>query len=356
MILAALLLAVFGQQPLPPGATGSSVGSGPVVAPPVPVVPPPARSTMAPPRGLDPLITSFEGAQVERIVRMSADGDPLRANYVRSGTQIDHGPDVRWHSNGVVAITRTWREGRQDRLTEEWFESGFKKSSVTWVADLREGIFTMWYEDGAPRMTRVYAGGLQSGTTLELWTDGSLKSSTGWRNGRFHGESVQVRSGRVASRGNYSDGQRDGAWEEFDAAGRVLVRGLYQKGKEQGPWIRHDESGARIDEEYEGGQLQGVRRVTAVDGTVLGEGAYRAGKAHGVAREWFAAGAKKSEQTFVDGVQDGPVRYWFETGGLQIEGTMKAGKREGTWTYWKSDGSRDPEWSGTYRDDKRISE
>ena len=50
------------------------------------------------------------------------------------------------------------------------------------------------------------------------------------------------------------------------------------------------------------------------------------------------------------------MRYWFETGALQIEGTMKAGKRDGVWAYWKSDGARDPEWSGTYRDDKRVAD
>jgi len=39
-----------------------------------------------------------------------------------------------------------------------------------------------------------------------------------------------------------------------------------------------------------------------------------------------------------------------------MQGTMKAGKREGVWVYTKPDGTRDAEWSGTYKDDKKVSE
>ena len=47
---------------------------------------------------------------------------------------------------------------------------------------------------------------------------------------------------------------------------------------------------------------------------------------------------------------------YYENGQLVEKGDYKDGKKEGPWVYYDGDGTKDNEYSGTYRDGKKVSD
>jgi antitoxin component YwqK of YwqJK toxin-antitoxin module len=325
----------------------------------LPALPPRAKAAPK----VDPpaeILTTFEGSAVQREWLTYPDGSPKKLAYQRrnaDGRLVDHGPDWRWFETGQIWIQRTWRDGKQNGPYAEWHQSGCEKQRGAFVDDQRDGHWLTWYETAAPYFDRGWKQGKLDGPSREWYPSGRLKVDSVWKDGVQDGPwRVFWASGQASQLGLYVNGARSGAWKEWAPDGTVTVAGNYVDGREDGPWLRTDEFGQRTEETYALGLLDGPRRTFDAQKHQLSQGNYVKGKAHGLQIEWYPGASKKSEIVYENGVQNGRVAYYFPDGKMQMQGSMLQGKRDGAWTYNKPDGTRDPERSGTYKDDQKIAD
>ena len=88
--------------------------------------------------------------------------------------------------------------------------------------------------------------------------------------------------------------------------------------------------------EYIDGEREGAWFFRDGDQSVFGN--FISGKMHGDWVHFFQNGNKSFEGTFRDGAPEGKHRAWFEEGNLKWEGKYENGKRQGNWTKYLPDG------------------
>ena len=358
--------------PLPDSASGTALPQAVIVPPDLPSLPPserpavvpvpdpdlPARSTVFPELGLPVLVQEYDGQPVVVEQLLYADGRPEKVAYTTraaAGRQLDHGPDLRWYANGVLALRRTWQMGSLQGRAEAWHVGGLMESSGEYQADLRQGIWKTWYETGAPKSVQQYAQGVLDGLSQEWYPDGGRKSRTLWLSGKEHGAyQVWYRDGGLSKDGTMLGGRADGPWREWAESGAPKVLGSWRAGVEHGSWLRLQEDGLVALELYDRGQLVGPRRIINAEGVSVLEETWVAGRLHGLAVERFPNGLTKSSITWVEGVREGPAEWFHPDGSLWTRGQHVAGKREGRFVFKNLDGTDDLAWSGLYADDARV--
>ena len=358
--------------PLPDSASGTALPQAVIVPPDLPSLPPserpalvlvpdpdlPARSTVFPELGPPVLMQEYDGQPVVAEQLLYADGRPEKIAYTTraaGGRLLDHGPDLRWYANGVLALRRTWQMGSLQGRAEAWHVGGLMESSGEYQADLRQGIWKTWYETGAPKSVQHYAQGVLDGLSQEWYPDGGRKSRTLWLSGKEHGAyQVWYRDGGLAKDGTMLGGRADGPWREWTESGAPKVLGTWLDGVEHGSWLRLQEDGLVVLELYDRGLLVGPRRIINAEGVSVLEETWVAGRLHGLAVERFSNGLTKSSITWVEGVREGPAEWFHPDGSLWTRGQHVAGKREGRFVFKNLDGTDDLAWSGLYADDARV--
>lgn len=66
--------------------------------------------------------------------------------------------------------------------------------------------------------------------------------------------------------------------------------------------------------------------------------------------------AGKGQGELKDGKLDGPFVSYYDNGQLQSQGPSKDGEMEGPWVSYNKDGTLDEEYTGTFKDDMKISD
>lgn len=281
-------------------------------------------------------IETFEGVPVRTIV-VEPEGVLEQRYTVREDSDevpVSHGPDWTYFPNGVPRVQQVWVDGVLSGPYRAWQESGLLRMKGRYEDGKREGVW-LRYKAGQLLERFEYAAGQPHGAFHAWHRTGVPREETYWEHGVQVGRERHWNGGaRRILDGNWLDGQRHGPWwEGFSADGTPKLRGTYDHGQRTGTWERWERAGPRILEEH-----------------------YRADVLHGLQRKWRSDGSPESEIEFADGVQNGSVVGWYPGGQKQMEGTMVEGRREGRWSYWHPDGSPNPEWSGVYRDDQKVSD
>jgi hypothetical protein len=132
------------------------------------------------------------------------------------------------------------------------------------------------------------------------------------RDGLFYKKLRQVPfSGKITGlhQGVLKNGKRDGAWVWYWGNGQFHTKGNYKNGKQEGAWVKY----------HSNGQVQ-------------------------------------FKSTFKNGKRNGAwIRYW-RNGQFYSKGKFKNGKQEGAWITYNKDGTVWEEWTGTFKDGKKISD
>jgi hypothetical protein len=109
--------------------------------------------------------------------------------------------------------------------------------------------------------------------------------------------------------GEFKNGKREGAWVWENKNGQVNTKGNYENGKEEGAWVTY----------YDSGKLSH-------------KGVYKSGKKEGT---W--------------------IRNWDKIQ-LMSKGGYKNSIPEGAWIWYKQDGTVWKEYTGIYKNGKKISD
>ena len=64
----------------------------------------------------------------------------------------------------------------------------------------------------------------------------------------------------------------------------------------------------------------------------------------------------KEQGSFRNGKREGAWVYYWSNGQLQLKGNYKNGKKDGVWVAYSSNGNAWKKFSGTFKDDVKISD
>lgn len=147
------------------------------------------------------------------------------------------------------------------------------------------------------------------------------------------------------------DGVREGRSVTFDD-GEPVATAEWVAGKLEGPAVRTSRRTGRVLEEafYKDGRLDGERRLSGDDGTLLRSETHARGVLDGMVREFAPDGTKRLEAEYRSGKLEGRTRRFNEKGVLVEETTYLAGVRQGPFALFFEE-TGEPAVFGNYMND-----
>ena len=76
----------------------------------------------------------------------------------------------------------------------------------------------------------------------------------------------------------------------------------------------------------------------------------------GCSVDYYENGHLKSKENWKDGKRDGLWESYLENGQVETVSNWKDGKEDGLWEYFYQDGTVYKEWTGTYKNDEKVSD
>lgn len=260
-----------------------------------------------------------EGRGEGTIVAFFPNGDKQREARISS---LSH-DEQEWYSNGQLARKRD--------------ASGETLYSAT-------GAIETYYASGARKTRSEYAddgSGLLHGSEMLYYENGQAWEQTRYERGRKHGKHEKWwKSGKLALKETYKEGQLEGARQRFYADGTPWEEASYRAGKLDGAFKKWWKNGKLAhDYRYVEGKLDGSYRTYYDNGAKWAVGEYSQGKPRGVLRRWFPDGRlgyvlEHDER----GRPHGPWQRWWADGSKRLETQYVDGRLHGEFKNWLEDG------------------
>ena len=116
---------------------------------------------------------------------------------------------------------------RTDLIIEEVSKVPHSHSKV------KSGVVFDWYESGQKKSQVTYNLGMKNGLALKWYSDGQLKEESSFVKDKLHGfYSTWKQSGKRKMVGSYSKGKQDGEWIFYDEMGKAMPSIYYRDGIE----------------------------------------------------------------------------------------------------------------------------
>ena len=149
---------------------------------------------------------------------------------------------------------------------------------------------------------------------------------------------------------------KKGSKTPFDGVIKGGIHGFFIKGKKHGKWTRYYDNGKLFSiTNYFLGLKNGDWVTFDKNGQYIEKGNYKNNLENGSWVRFFENGKVNYKGEFMNGKKIGLwIRYYFN-GQLEYKGNFKNGKKNGFWEYYSSDGKKNKEFSGIYKNGNKIS-
>jgi antitoxin component YwqK of YwqJK toxin-antitoxin module len=165
---------------------------------------------------------------------------------------------------------------------------------------------------------------------------------TAFSNGMKHGSEETYDPDEILlSKGNYTNGVKDGTWNYYDTYHRILVQSEnYKNGKAEGVWSYYNRQlKTPIKEEvYEDNLLTSVREYN-YEGTLTGSSFYKDGLRSGVWVTYYFDSKIKSKTSYALNRKNGLYESFHSNGQLSTKGNYEDGKYIGDWISYYDNGT-----------------
>lgn len=340
-----LCLLACGQAPSPEPTPGEPAGPDPSVEieavpaaqDPTPELSVPKADETASDPELWTSLATWKGRTVETAREFYPGGELKRIRTRLPGVVGPdgfHGPELVYHANSTLKLVKNWLDGRPDGGFKTWFPNGLVKRMGNFERGELNGSLKEFWKIGSTSLEANYEHGKLHGRVAEYFADDKLKDESYWLQGNQVGtHRVWSLTETLVLQEEYQAGVQDGTYLAFyPSTGEHRIEGGYLAGKKSGLW-----------------------RGWSEDGVLVGEETFLEGERHGTRRA-FVKGILVERLEFDQGVKHGQQFEFYEGGAKRSEGRMQQGKRVEAWSYWNPDGSLLTKLTGTYSDDKKISD
>lgn len=246
---------------------------------------------------------------------------------------------VAYHSNGQPSIIATYYKGVPEGFRREFDEEGnvikgygyengwLRYEGIIDMNGKRQGLWKEYYQTGELRSKGKYVNSNPVGEWKFYFQDKSIEIIGNYDNkGRKSGEWIWFYiTGDTMMIENYTDGELDGEFIEFDEDGRIVSQGTFVEGSEEGKWTYYN-NGYTEKGSYYDGMRQGEWVSRFADGKPAYIVHYEQDLMHGKYTSYWENGHAKVTGSYVSGLRNGPWYRYNEEGELVLTTLYKEGK------------------------------
>ena len=128
-------------------------------------------------------------------------GEDYHKKRVDLGNLRDGKKEGKWvwyyHSTGKKGYKNSYKDGKLDGLSTEWYENGQMKYKGTYKNGKLDGLSTWWYENGQKEWEGTFNDGKQDGLYTIWWENGQMKSEVTFKNGNLISSTIWNEDGSV---------------------------------------------------------------------------------------------------------------------------------------------------------------
>ena len=190
--------------------------------------------------------------------------------------------------------------GRQQGLWKEYYSNGQIKSKGEYINSKRIGEWTFYFSNGKIEQKGKY--------------DNKGRAQGVWKWYYPCADTCKGEAGHLLRDENYRNNLLDGMMTEYSDSGKVITKGEFIDGQKEGPWIL---------------ELADYRE----------EGSYKSGKRDGEWKYYFVGSGKlRFVGKFIDDVPDGKQIFYYTNGKEKQAGKYAGGLKEGEWKFFDETG------------------
>ena len=287
---------------------------------------------------------------------------------------VDDGPHVKeW-----LKKVGNYKNGEKNGAFEEYYVSGEKKLSTTYLNDKTNGIHKEWGEDGKLEVVYFYDNGNQDQTKV-WWSSVNIgdKSSDKIIKGQaLYAKKNYIYLGKIPSEKwkYYDDPYFSGTGYKFNTNGNIIQEINCLNGQIQLQLLYFDNGKLSAENKYDDGEcvekvsytfredINGVfERMTGgkfvnklkdkmeyekefwSNDVLIWRSLWSSGKKNGLSKKWHENGQIEEEGQYIDGKRDGLHKEWYENGNIKSERNWNSDIPIGTFTTYFINGKKETE-------------
>jgi antitoxin component YwqK of YwqJK toxin-antitoxin module len=265
----------------------------------------------------------------------SPTGSLLNTTKYKNGVLQTNAPELakldvqtEYYSNGRVKSAKSYKDGVAEGIHREYSPEGKITSAKVFVEGIltaegvldtlgrEQGIWKEYYPEGQLRSHGEYLNGKRIGEWVFYHVNEKIEQKGVYdKKGKAQGVwKWFYESGNLLREENYKNNLVDGVMTEYCDSGKVITKGEFVDGQKEGPWML---------------ELQGYRE----------EGSYKDGNRDGEWKHYFTDNGKlRFVGKFIDGVPDGIHTFYYSNGNIKQVGKYAGGTKEGEWKFYDESG------------------
>ena len=207
-------------------------------------------------------------------------------------------------ANGQKDTVTRFNMGKQDGLSEIWWENGNKKLSLNFLKGQLHGLNKAWHQNGKKLSEGTMLGGEKEGR-WEYWDDnGTKRKSEIFLKGKREGEYAEWHAnGKLFEKGNFENDKMSGNWKAWHSDGELKREGQFINGLKHGLHLRFRDPilTKKVEETWGNGNL--IKEKTWLATGNIVEGQFLNAKQHG---EWITFdkdGIQMWSDSYENGIQ-----------------------------------------------------
>lgn len=308
---------------------------------------------------------------------------PFTAYYQNGNVQLTgqftgdkkQGEWTEYFSSGSLMKKTSYQMGRLDGQYEEWYEAkdseevGVQKVKGMFSNDLKVDRWDEWYSDSSKHFEIEYESGVPHGMFRKFFAATLLKEAVETNEGEdekplndfanithLEGNFVlgekegtwvsKHTNGLLESRIQYTNGLRDGVYEEWfahtiEGSARPKIKGAYRNDVQEGPWIAYFHAGgSEVVQNYRNGQLDGRIDEYYPNGATKSETHFALGKQEGPFTMYHPNKKEMIEAYYHNDLLDGEYVVFHENGKVALEGFYYRGLPANSWSWYSESGKK----------------
>jgi len=158
------------------------------------------------------------------------------------------GEMVRYYEKGALKARMIFEPGAVRTHVRLFYENGKLSADGLYVNQLKDSVWTYYSEfDGTVRIKESYRDGKLDGMTRNYYPGGEISEEVEWKQGVKEGSWKQYyENGVTRLSGNYKNNLLNGTYEVYFTNSKLKIRGNYFKNKSDGTWLYYDDAGNEI--------------------------------------------------------------------------------------------------------------
>jgi antitoxin component YwqK of YwqJK toxin-antitoxin module len=185
--------------------------------------------------------TDSNGLRQGRWQKKQSNGMPMYDGYFKDDKPV--GEWKRFHTNGKIKATISYKAGSDTAFTVLYEETGKKMAEGVFLNELKAGPWK-YFSENKVVAEENFDKGIKNGKSRKFYSTGEVCEETDWVNGKQEGNyQVFFKNGKPFFQCKMLNNQRNGLCLSYFDNGRLELEAAYKNDLRDGEWKYYDREG-----------------------------------------------------------------------------------------------------------------